>query len=86
MVADSEKAVKEFTALAFAIKDDTMKVHMLTALTSVSLPAGFAILIFYNPEKFPVLDIRVWQQLYKAKLLAQIQRDKVSISNNGKHI
>lgn len=68
-LANSEKAVKEITALAFATKDDTMKVHILTALTGVNLPAASAILMFYNPTKFPVIDIRVWQQLHKAKLV-----------------
>ncbi|HRH66453.1 MAG TPA: hypothetical protein PLU53_09155 [Bacteroidia bacterium] len=68
-LANREKAVKEITALAFATKDDTMKVHILTALTGVSLPAASAILMFYNPTKFPVIDIRVWQQLHRSKLV-----------------
>lgn len=68
-LANSEKAVKDITALAFATKDDKMKVHILTALTGVNLPAASAILMFYNPNKYPVIDIRVWQQLYKAKLV-----------------
>jgi thermostable 8-oxoguanine DNA glycosylase len=68
-LANSEKDVKEITALAFSTKDDKMKAHILTALTGVNLPAASAILMFYNPTKFPVIDIRVWQQLHKAKLV-----------------
>lgn len=68
-LANSEKAVKETTSLAFAAKDDTLKIHILTALNGVNLPAASAILMFYNPKKFPVIDIRVWQQLHKARLV-----------------
>ena len=67
--ANSEKAVNEITALAFATKNDDLKIHILTALTGVNYPAASAILMFYDKTKFPVLDIRVWQQLYKAKLV-----------------
>ena len=68
-LANNEKAVKEITTLAFATQNDTMKIHILTALNGVNLPAASAILMFYNPSKFPVIDIRVWQQLYKANLV-----------------
>ena len=67
--ANSEKTVQEITSLAFATKNDSLKIHTLTALTGVNYPAASAILMFYNRKKYPVLDIRVWQQLYKAKLV-----------------
>lgn len=67
--ANSEQAVKEITALAFATKNDDLKIHILTAMTGVNYPAASAILMFYDKKKFPVLDIRVWQQLHKAKLV-----------------
>ena len=68
-LSNSENDVKKITALAFSTKDDEMKVHVLTALSGVNIPAASAILMFYNPKKFPVIDIRVWQQLHKAKLV-----------------
>jgi len=66
---NSEEAVKEITTLAFATKNDSLKVHILTALTGVNYPAASAILMFYDKTKYPVLDIRVWQQLHKANLV-----------------
>lgn len=67
--ANSEKDIREITTLAFATKNDSLKIHILTALTGVNYPAASAILMFYNRTKFPVLDIRVWRQLYAAKLV-----------------
>lgn len=67
--ANTEKEVKEITTLAFATKNDSLKIHILTALSGVNYPAASAILMFYDPAKYPVIDIRVWQQLYNAKLV-----------------
>ncbi|MDZ4822427.1 MAG: hypothetical protein SH856_03105 [Flavobacteriales bacterium] len=68
-MANSDKSVNEITALAFATNNDSLKMHILTALTGVNYPAASAILMFYDKTKYPVLDIRVWQQLHKAKLV-----------------
>jgi len=54
------KDIKEITRLAFATKNYCLKIHMLTALIGVNCPSASAILMFYNPKKFPVLDIRFW--------------------------
>lgn len=67
--ANSEKAVKEITSLAFTTQNDSLKIHILTALNGVNYPAASAILMFYDRTKYPVLDIRVWRQLYEAKLV-----------------
>ena len=67
--SNEEKMVREITKLAFAAKNDVLKLHILTALNGVNYPAASAILMFYDPKKYPVLDIRVWRQLYAAKLV-----------------
>ena len=66
---NDEKLVKEITKAAFATKNEKIKIHILTALKGVNYPTASAILMFYDPQKYPVLDIRVWQQLYKEKLV-----------------
>lgn len=66
---NTEKEIEEITKLAFSTENDTLKIHILTALKGVRFPAASAILMFYNPNKYPVIDIRVWRQLYKAKLV-----------------
>lgn len=40
-----------------------------TALSGVNYPSATAILMFYDRKKFPVLDIRVWKQLYQFKIV-----------------
>ncbi|MFN8154981.1 MAG: hypothetical protein U0Y08_11880 [Bacteroidia bacterium] len=67
--SNEEKMVREITKLAFAAKNDVLKLHILTALNGVNYPAASSILMFYDPKKYPVLDIRVWKQLYAAKLV-----------------
>ncbi len=66
---NTEKQVRLITSIAFSQKSDAIKMHILTALYGVNYPAASAILMFRNPKKYPVLDIRVWQQLHKAKLV-----------------
>jgi hypothetical protein len=67
--ANSEKDVNEITGLALSTNNDLLKMHVLTALSGVSYPAASAILMFYDQANYPVLDIRVWRQLYNAKLV-----------------
>ena len=43
--------------------------HILTALNGVNYPAASAILMFYDRTQYPIIDIRVWKQLYKAGLV-----------------
>lgn len=57
--SNSEEEIKEITLHAFKTENDSLKIHILTALKGVSYPAASAILMFYNPIKFAVIDIRV---------------------------
>ena len=43
--------------------DEKLKIHILTALIGVKYPSASAILMFID-RNYPVLDIRVWKQLY----------------------
>ena len=67
--SNSEKEIREITRYAFVSKNENLKIHILTALKGVNYPAASAILMFHDKRKYPVLDIRVWRQLYKAKLV-----------------
>ncbi len=67
--SNTESEVEEITKLAFSTQNDVLKIHILTALKGVNYPSASAILMFYDKSKYPVLDIRVWQQLYKANLV-----------------
>ena len=62
---------KTITKNAFQQKNEKIKIHILTALSGVNYPAASAILMFYDPTRYPVIDIRVWKQLYKYGLLTE---------------
>jgi thermostable 8-oxoguanine DNA glycosylase len=68
---NSKADFENITKNAFQQKDEKIKIHILTALTGVSYPAASAILMFYDPDQYPVIDIRVWKQLYKNGLLTE---------------
>ncbi|MDP4237971.1 MAG: hypothetical protein Q8904_00680 [Bacteroidota bacterium] len=66
---NTEDDVIEVTRLAFSTPNDKLKIHILTSLTGVNYPSASAILMFYDRTIYPVLDIRVWQQLYNGNLV-----------------
>lgn len=66
---NSETDIETITKLAFQQNDDKLKIHILTALKGVNYPSASAILMFYEPKNYPVLDIRVWKQLHKNNLV-----------------
>lgn len=67
--SNSDKDFQEITKLSFSTKNERVKIHILTALKGVNIPAASAILMFYDRKRYPVIDIRVWKQLFKANLV-----------------
>lgn len=68
---NSPEEIKLITQLAFAADHDALKIHILTALKGVKYPSASAILMFYDPAKYAVLDIRVWKQLHRLKIVSE---------------
>jgi hypothetical protein len=64
----------DITRLAFNTKSDKLKIHILTSLKGVSYPAASALLMFYDKTMFPVIDIRVWKELYSVGLVKNNER------------
>ena len=62
------------TKYALMQEDEKIKIHILTALNGVNYPSASAILMFSNPSKYPVIDIRVWRQLYKNEFVTENPR------------
>jgi len=71
---NEENDIMHITKLALSQKDDVLNIHILSALKGVNYPSASAILMFYDPDRFPVLDIRVWKQLYKCNLVNENPR------------
>jgi hypothetical protein len=60
---NSDEDFIKITKLAFQQVDEKLKIHILTALIGVKYPSASAILMFMD-QNYPVLDIRVWKQLF----------------------
>ncbi|MCW5911945.1 MAG: hypothetical protein KIT62_12770 [Cyclobacteriaceae bacterium] len=71
---NSEEDFLGISKIAFNSTDERIRIHILTALNGVNYPAASAILMFYDKTKYPIIDIRVWKQLYKAGLVDTNER------------
>lgn len=67
--SNTETEIIEITKQSFKTQNEKLKIHILSALSGVKYPGASAILMFYEPANYPVIDIRVWQQLYNSKFL-----------------
>jgi len=60
-----ERTIKRITKAAFGTRSERKKLALLTMLNGVSIPMASSILTLTNPRRYGVIDIRVWQLLYK---------------------
>jgi thermostable 8-oxoguanine DNA glycosylase len=47
------------------VHDTRLRVHVLTALPGVGVPVASAILTFWKPDTYAVIDFRNWRQLFE---------------------
>ena len=62
---NSEESVRRITRGAFRTRSERKRLEMLTSLRGVQVPMASAILMLTNPRRYGVIDIRVWQLLFK---------------------
>lgn len=63
--SNKPSAIREITSLALKSKDETVKITGLTRLNGVSIPMASSLLTLVNPKQYGVMDIRVWELLYR---------------------
>ena len=63
--SNSHHRVREATATALATKRERERLQALIELQGVSVPTASAILTLLDPERYGVIDIRVWQVLHR---------------------
>jgi thermostable 8-oxoguanine DNA glycosylase len=70
--ANTPENIEATTKLCFNIPqlqdnvhDTRLRVHVLTALQGVGVPVASAILTFWKPETYAVIDFRNWRQLFE---------------------
>ena len=57
--------VRSVSIKVFAAESEKEKIELLTSLKGVGIPVASAILTLTDPQAYGVIDIRVWQQLYR---------------------
>jgi hypothetical protein len=63
--------VRTVTRRALATRDEHRRLEVLMSLNGVSLPMASAILTLLNPQRYGVIDIRVWQLLHAIGLVTK---------------
>jgi hypothetical protein len=63
--SNKDNLIVETTYLSFKSKDEGMKITEVLKIRGVGIPMASAILTLVFPKKYCVIDIRVWQVLYK---------------------
>lgn len=61
---NSATAVEKATKKVFRTRSEKRRLELLTSLQGVSVPTASAILTLTDPQRYGVIDIRVWQLLY----------------------
>jgi len=64
-LANSENAIVQISKKVFSTKFEKRRMDLLTRLNGVRIPAASAILTLTNPKDYGVIDIRVWDVLYR---------------------
>jgi hypothetical protein len=57
--------IKKITKAAFGTRSEEKKLALLITLYGVSIPMASSILMLTNPNRYGVIDIRVWQLLFE---------------------
>jgi len=63
--SNSEDKIIEISRKVFNTKSEKKKVINLTRLSGVSVPMASSILMLTNPQRYGVIDIRVWEVLFQ---------------------
>lgn len=63
--ANTPWSVRSLTRRAIATRSERRRLELLCTLDGVSVPMASAILTLLDPRRYGVIDIRVWQILYR---------------------
>jgi hypothetical protein len=63
--SNSAGRIRRATRRAFSSDIERVRFDALTSLNGVSVPMASAILMLLDPKRYGVIDIRVWELLYK---------------------
>lgn len=64
---NSEDKIKRVFVSVLSTRSERRRLELLTSLRGVSVPTASAILTMIDPKRYGVIDIRVWQLLFKLR-------------------
>ena len=67
--ANTHHRVRAATSAVLATRDEGLRLDALLSLKGVSVPMASAILMFLDPKRYGVIDIRAWQLLYAERVV-----------------
>lgn len=62
---NTHHSIKDATRAALSGRSERARMNALTGLRGVSIPMASAILMLLRPDRYGVIDIRVWQVLHQ---------------------
>ena len=62
---NSASSIRAASTIALGTRSEKQKLEALRRLRGVSVPMASAVLMLLNPKRYGVIDIRVWEVLYK---------------------
>jgi hypothetical protein len=63
--SNSAEEIRAATRIALRTRSERRRLDALTRLTGVSVPMASAVLTLLDPNRYGVIDIRVWQLLHR---------------------
>jgi len=66
---NSKENIKRVSKAVFSTRYEERKMELLTSLDGVSIPVASTILTLTDPKNYGIMDIRVWQLLYRYDLV-----------------
>jgi len=67
VLSNNHHQIREATSIALSSREERKRLTALTSLRGVGTPMASAILMLLEPDRYAVIDIRVWQVLRKRK-------------------
>ncbi len=62
---NSARSIQSVSRRVFSTRNERKRIELLTSLHGVGIPTASALLTLTNPAMYGVIDIRVWQLLYR---------------------
>lgn len=90
--SNTDEVIQKVTSLAFGIEhtdndyEIELKLKILSSLRGVEIPVASAILTLVYPDKFAVIDFRVWKQLFKVKKSSYTTKDYLKYYQKAKYL